>query len=423
MDRIQLTNRTRLSDAYLLQRLGLKPGQWYSQSDIHAAMNALYGQGTIVRIQTTWDLVDDDNILNVIVEEKEWGPGYLNFRLALQDDFKSFSRYQLGFSYSRTNISPLGGEWYSELEVGTQKRVYSEIYWPIVSPNWFSVGTIEYQRDVADYKNEGQSLGNVRQKGGELNLGGGWSDLEHMELLVSGFYGREEITIPAALRYELGEVGLSAEAYNVKSTGGRIRLRYDSLDHVAFPRRGFKLDVDLARSEDDLQVDVTLAAPDGPEQPIAQVLSLQEWRTEIKAEMRAAGSMGRHSLYGSLLYKGLVNDKGSSTLGGFSLGGFLTLSGTPEYYVTGSELRFASAVYTYELAANHFGAINLPLYLGASIEAGNVWRSESTVDYSELLHSASLFVGWNSPLGPTYFAYGLSDTGSDSFYFSLGQKL
>ncbi|WP_439135734.1 hypothetical protein [Pseudomaricurvus sp.] len=77
-------------------------------------------------------------------------------------------------------------------------------------------------------------------------------------------------------------------------------------------------------------------------------------------------------------------------------------------------------VYTYELAANDFGAITLPLYLGVSAEAGNAWASKSDIDYSDLIHSNSVFIGWDSPLGPAYISYGFADGGGSSFYVFLG---
>jgi NTE family protein len=115
-----------------------------------------------------------------------------------------------------------------------------------------------------------------------------------------------------------------------------------------------------------------------------------------------------------------LNDDPSSLLGSFSLGGFLNLSGNSQNFISGQHVRFFSVNYHYELAKNNFGAISLPLYLGASIEAGNAWADEHDIDYSDLIGSGSIYVGWASPIGPAYLAYGASDTGEQSLYVYLG---
>ena len=98
----------------------------------------------------------------------------------------------------------------------------------------------------------------------------------------------------------------------------------------------------------------------------------------------------------------------------------MNLSGNDRGFKTSSHQVFGSLVYLYELASNNFGAVKLPLYLGASYEQGNVWNDESDIDLSDLIYSKSLFIGWDSPLGPAFLAYGHSQTGRESFYLSVG---
>jgi NTE family protein len=61
------------------------------------------------------------------------------------------------------------------------------------------------------------------------------------------------------------------------------------------------------------------------------------------------------------------------------------------------------------------------LYLGLSLEAGNLWETPKDVDLSDLHRSFSLFLGADTALGPVYLAHGVSDSGKDSFYLFLGR--
>ena len=62
----------------------------------------------------------------------------------------------------------------------------------------------------------------------------------------------------------------------------------------------------------------------------------------------------------------------------------------------------------------------LPAYIGASVEAGNVWDSREAVSVESLIYAGSVFVGIDSPLGPIFFGYGQAEGGNDSFYLSFG---
>ena len=140
----------------------------------------------------------------------------------------------------------------------------------------------------------------------------------------------------------------------------------------------------------------------------------------MDAELTGVISSGRHSLRGQLRYQRFLTEDPLSVIGSFQLGGFLNLSGMPKDDLSGQHVRFASLVYNYELIAADFGAIRLPLYLGASLEAGNAWNKRDEVSYGDLINAGSLFVGWNSPLGPAYFAYGRNDEGEQGLYLFLG---
>ncbi|MYM64957.1 patatin-like phospholipase family protein [Pseudomaricurvus sp. HS19] len=397
IDRVELDNQTRLADEYLLRRMGLESQGSYSLDEIQKGSERLYGQGTIARINTSVRSTDEEEVLDVYVGEKDWGPGYVDFKMSFEDDFHSFSRYQLGASYRLTNLSPYGAEWYSTAEFGTDKVFTSELYWPMGNTDFYWDAALSLERRVSSYREEGKSFGDFTVTQHAVVGGVGWNLADSVDLLAGVTYGEGTLELPGL--YTLFDPDLDELDYDQR--GGVLRFNFDTLDHATFPRDGWKLNAQLARTRDTL---------DGE----------QDYTTALDSELNGVGSWRRHSVRTQLRYQSTINDDPLSLLGSFSLGGFLNLSGLEKNSVVGQHVRFVSLVYTYEMVENDFGAITLPLYLGFSAEAGNAWANKDDVDYGDLIVSNSLFVGWDSPLGPAYLAYGHSNEGDNSFYIFLG---
>ncbi|MFT5654019.1 MAG: NTE family protein, partial [Psychromonas sp.] len=74
------------------------------------------------------------------------------------------------------------------------------------------------------------------------------------------------------------------------------------------------------------------------------------------------------------------------------------------------------------------GNAGLPLYLGGSLEMGNVWGINDSVKIDELITSGSLFLGTDTSFGPAAFGVGSGvaldrDKGNDiRAFFSLGKN-
>lgn len=393
---IILNNNSRLADDYILHRMKIEPGHTYTPKQIQKGIDRLYGQGTIARVSSEFEETTDENILYIDVEEKEWGPGYLDFKLSFEDNFNSFSRYQFGVYHRLTNMSPYGAELATEFEFGTEKNFSTDLYWPIGHSGFFWNAIGYYERLVADYAVEAQSYGTIISSdvGG---IGGlGWHSTDKFELVAGGIYIDATVELPAILQEQAG-----FEELDVTRSGANLSFNFDSLDNANFPKRGWKLAGNLTRTRDEL-------------------LGLEDYSTQIDMELNGVFSRGRHSFRNLIRVQSTLNDDPYSLLGSFSLGGFLNLSGNTKNFISGQHVRLFGLIYNYELVENNFGAIRLPLYLGFSLEAGNAWADEDDIDYGNMINSGSVYVGWSSPLGPAYLAYGASDTGEKSLYVYLG---
>ena len=104
------------------------------------------------------------------------------------------------------------------------------------------------------------------------------------------------------------------------------------------------------------------------------------------------------------------------------LGGFLNLSGYQEDALIGVHKVFAAVVYQYDLGRDVLGGSGLPIYLGTSLEMGNVWAVDETVKYSNLINSGSIYLGTDTSFGPAVLGVGFATGGEYSFFLSVGKN-
>jgi NTE family protein len=67
------------------------------------------------------------------------------------------------------------------------------------------------------------------------------------------------------------------------------------------------------------------------------------------------------------------------------------------------------------------GFLDVPAYLGMSIELGNVWENRSDISFASARTDASIFLGLDTLIGPVYLATGFDEEGDKAFYLFLGR--
>ena len=115
---------------------------------------------------------------------------------------------------------------------------------------------------------------------------------------------------------------------------------------------------------------------------------------------------------------GTTEDDNAPLEGLYRLGGFLRLSGFNEDELTGQHFGLATVVYMRRL----LDAQLFRSFAGASLELGNVWQSSDDVSLDNTIFSGSLFLGFDTPIGPLYIGYGLTETDEQSAYIYLGPR-
>jgi NTE family protein len=105
----------------------------------------------------------------------------------------------------------------------------------------------------------------------------------------------------------------------------------------------------------------------------------------------------------------------------FSLGGFFNLSGIAPETLVGPNFAILRGIYYRQIGSEGQGILKFPVYIGTSVEFGNVWESRSDISFGSARTNGSIFVGLDTLLGPVYFATGFDDEGGSAYYLFLGR--
>ena len=117
-----------------------KPGEELDENKINADLRRIYGRGDFEGVNYRIERdAGGSPALVINVREKEIGPDYLRFGLALASDFKGDSYFNALVSYRRTWLNKFGAEWVTQLQVGQNSYLYTEFYQPVEERGRFFV--------------------------------------------------------------------------------------------------------------------------------------------------------------------------------------------------------------------------------------------------------------------------------------------
>ena len=405
IDKLRLTNNSQLADQVILDRLDITPGQSYSTEQINKGIRHVYGLDTFERVSHQLQVNEHQQTeLLIDAQEKNWGPNYINFRFLLEDDFKSDKHVQVASAFTMTNLSKLGAEWRNEFAVGTDKLFSTELYWPVHSPATFvSAELANHSETIILQDQQGLSLGDFIRTENLANLNIGWN-ISDKWLIAAGWTDkRGKYQLPASL----AEVYQDKELHFTRQ-GPQLNILWDGLNDNSFPTRGGQFKANWQWLHDDF-----LNVSSRSENRSLSAIVARHWQQHVvKAHWR---------------YDTYDSDDNQLALEQYALGGLFNLSGYPKHFLFGPEVRLSTLTYMYKLHENRFSIFNSPLYLGTSLERGKVknslWQQDNQPD--EWIWAGSVFIGWDSIIGPIYFAYGQAESvyidKARQFYLSIGQ--
>ncbi|HTU68174.1 MAG TPA: patatin-like phospholipase family protein [Steroidobacteraceae bacterium] len=360
----------------------------------------LYGQGNLENFD--YRLMQNDPLpgeppeygLALTTRRNSWGPNYLRFGLQLQNDFEGNSSFNAAVRGTLAEITRYGGEWTWDLQVGETPRVATEIYLPVgYRSRWFVAPHAEFQirtLQIADDDEHILAEYRVRSTTYGLDLG--------REL---GSYG--EVRIGAgrsvgAARVRVGDPLLPPTDFDNHNLFAEYR--YDSVDDVNFPRHGSTWQIGWEGERESQEGDANLLLFDW--------LHAKSWGRNTAIIWTTAGTRLDSEVDVARSY--------------YSLGGFLNLSGTTPDTLVGPHFAIARGIFYRQIGTKGTqGFLDVPVYLGASIEKGNVWTTRKEMSFASAKTNGSVFIGMDTLLGPVYFATGFDDDGGSAYYLFLGR--
>ncbi|OED63609.1 serine protease [Vibrio tasmaniensis] len=416
VDKVVINNNSHYSDKLIENRLHLDSGKILKTSEIESQVKDLYALDRFELITYEFENVDGEDQLQVDVNEKSWGPNYLNFRFYLEDDFATESQYSIGMSANFTDINSHGAELRTNVEMGTDKLIEAELFSPFFSSHkLFTSASLVYSNQK---RNLPANIDDIEEPGLEVTQD--YLPMTYKEFiseLALGYQPTLWQELKVGLRYTDGDIEVaslpSLGGGSYKRTGAFMSYRLDTLDNFSLPTEGYFVDLEYLITHDEFDSDTTISD--------TALTTESDTVYEFSANFMAAQSIEKHTLVAKLDY-GIVESKNSIfPIDPKELGGFLNLSGIPRNSMIGQNLAYTSLIYRYKWFENDFGLFKSPFYVGASIEHGGVWsNNDLSIDEAPMFTAGSVFAGVDSPVGPIILAYGRTEDNYDSVYLIIG---
>ncbi len=392
---IKISNNSKVENDIIEKVFAVELGKELTKEALDLAINRVYALDEFEHVTVEFEDSPDGRIITLTTQAKSWGPNYFDFGFNLKTDFADQSITSINMSYLMTNVSVNGGRWLNELELGWESLLASEFYQPLNhSHDIYSRARVSFAQDKWEKTSFREEL---RKEYYQATLALGYD---------YSFKGIIELGVIA----ETGDLSLDkpgTDDFDYDSYGSFITFGYDTLDSINFPTDGNKLLIEVKWLKDEYSPQLS-----DIEKDTAFTYTI-DWRGAI-------GIRG-HTFVGIASFATIDNESDFS-VHVTELGGFLNLSGYQEDALIGVHKVFAAVVYQYDLGREIPGGSGLPIYLGTSVEAGNVWGIEDRIKYNDLISSGSIYLGTDTSFGPAVFGVGFATSGEHSFFLSIGKN-
>ncbi|WIE53004.1 patatin-like phospholipase family protein [Pseudomonas sp. GM17] len=389
---IRVENDSKVSDDVIRYYIRQHIGEPLDLGRLQTDMGTLYGLDYFEQVQYRVVHKGNDHTLVINARGKRSGTDYLRLGLNLSDDMRGDSAFNLGASYRVNGINSLGAEWLTRVQIGDQQELYSEFYQPLdVGSRYFIAPYIgiESQNIEAVLDNDPIAEYRLERYGFGLNIGRQIGNSGEIRFGVGEAWGKADVRV--------GDQDLPSESFNE----GYYELRYsfDSLDNVYFPHEGEDIGLSLRQFEPSLGSDKRY----------------RQW--EFKLDKALSSGPNTFILGGRY---GRTLDEAEVVTSSFVLGGARQLSGFRQDALSGQNISLMRGVYYRRLTPRSYLPLDFPLYIGGSLERGRAWNNDNEFD-SGYINAASIFLGFDTPLGPLNFSYGINDDNQKAVYLNLGQ--
>ncbi|MFL9814752.1 patatin-like phospholipase family protein [Stutzerimonas sp. VN223-3] len=390
---VRIENDSKVGDAVIRRHIRQQVGKRLDLQDLQKDMGTLYGLDYFEQVEYRVVHGTLGNTLVITTREKRSGTDYLRLGINLSDDFGGDSAFNIGGSYRKNGINELGAEWLTRLQLGDHQELFSEFYQPLdagsrwfVAPNLFAetqnVESIIDNDPIAEYR--------LQRYGYGLNLGRQIANNGEIRFGIGQAWGEADVRVGDQ---QLPEFSFEEGYY-------QLQYSFDTVDNVDFPREGEDIGLTLRQYDPGLGSDERY----------------RQWEFSLdKAVSHGVDTLVFGGRYGRTL------DDAEVVTSSFLLGGARQLSGFRQDALSGQNISLARMIYFRRMTPRSFLPLDFPLYLGASLERGRAWNNDNDFD-SGYINAGSIFIGYETPLGPLNFSYGLNDEAERALYMNLGRS-
>ena len=388
----KIENDSKIDDSVIRYYIRQPVGEPLDLARLQRDMGTLYGLDYFDQVQYRVVHKGQERTLVISARAKRSGTDYLRLGINLSDDMHGDSAFNLGASYRVNGINRLGAEWLTRVQIGDKQELYSEFYQPLDAGSRFFVApyiNAQSQNVEAILDNDPIAEYRLERYGFGLNLGRQIGNSGEIRVGVGEAWGKADVRIGER---DLPSTSFTEGFYDVKYS-------FDSLDNVYFPHTGEDISLNFR------QFDPALGSDE----------RYRQWEFNLdKALSSGPNTWILGGRYGRTL------DQANVVTSSFLLGGARQLSGFREDAISGQNISLMRAVYYRRLTPRSYLPLDFPLYAGASLERGRAWNNDNEFD-SGYINAASIFIGFDTPLGPLNFSYGINDDNQKALYLNLGQ--
>jgi NTE family protein len=395
IDRIRLENTSKVDDRLVRKALTIQPPETLDWKSLGFDLLELYNTRYFGVIGFHLEEVEKD-VHELVVETPKpaHGRGSLQFGIGFLDDFDGGSTYHLQARHQYLPANRRGGEWETTVQIGTVAGATTGFYQPLDwGMNWFVEPSLTYERGNQEIWLGGNAIADYSFTTADARIAAGRVLGRWGELRVSAFTGNNR----GSVRIGLPEFGSEEESRG----GGEVRFRIDTEDSVVFPRSGADVDVVYSVSSEALGADVRFE--------------------RIWGRASYAWSFGENTIVPAIEYADNL-DAPESFFSLYFLGGLGRLSGLGYNELFGEKIALAKLLAYRRLLRFEAAGLQVKIYAGLSLEAGNAYFVGQDVSWGSMLKGGSVFIGGDTFLGPVIFAYGLTEGNRDRFYFAIGDR-
>ncbi|MBZ2170324.1 patatin-like phospholipase family protein [Marinobacter sp. F4216] len=385
---INIIHGNALASKFIRERIRQQEGMPLQVGLLEEDLKRIYGLGYYETVSYSVSPSPDGNVLNILIQEKSWGPNYLSFGLGYEDSVDGDTRFNLAGGLTLTELNDLGAEWATGLQVGTEPWIRSQWYQPLnYGYERFLVVGGEYDRDIFGvYDGGSDPVAELEVNYRLVDVALGMEFGSEHEVRLKYFRG------DASIENVVGQVAIEDD--DIQQGGISLQWVHDSLDDSFYPYSGAFAGLRGRMDRDGLGSERSFDAISGIG------LGTDTWQ----------GFNLTGLFYGEIVTRGEPGIENAARLGGFR-----RLSALGPGQISGDNALMAAM-----FGRKNFGGPVVPVFAGAGFEVGNAWESLSDASWGNSVRSWSLFAGVDTFLGPVQVAAAYSNLDTWSVYLNIG---